>query len=170
MCYGMNSRPRERTPCKGPSCAGGAPSGRKRGVPPAILATGDEGQIVIPSDFEWSTFSDLLTRPGKKPERFNLTGNVRSPQPLVEIINNSWELCATLSKAERPRGYARAGFAEATSNRGAILSKSRSVQACEDGRPYSTHGAAAAASLTEEVDGLASTFWSSEARPRKQVT
>jgi hypothetical protein len=73
---------------------------------PGLIAAGDEGQTVRPTDFDWGAFADLVSRIGP-PERFELPSNVRCPPNLAALINQSWDFYGDLLKTERPRGLAR---------------------------------------------------------------
>ena len=77
------------------------------GQPPGLMAAGDEGQTVRPTDFDWGIFADLCSQLGT-PTYFELPGNVRCPPNLAELVNRTWDLYGNLRRAARPRGYARA--------------------------------------------------------------
>lgn len=86
--------------------------GRERGCLPGLLAAGDEGQTVRPTDFEWGPLADLLhERLGARAE-YELAGNLRSPRNIAEVINRSWDFYRRLDKSERPRGHAEAEVEE----------------------------------------------------------
>lgn len=86
-------------------------------APPALLAAGDEGQTVQPSDFEWGHLADLTASELGRRKFFELPGNVRSPQNLARLVNASWDLYRHFAKAERPRGQASAIIEEAALGR-----------------------------------------------------
>lgn len=77
------------------------------GRPPGIMAAGDEGQTVRPTDFEWGQLADLFSQLGV-PSDFELPGNVRCPPNLAEVVNRTWDLYGKLRRGGRPRGHARA--------------------------------------------------------------
>jgi hypothetical protein len=85
--------------------------------PPTLLAAGDEGQTVQPSDFEWGHLADLTASELGRRKFFELPGNVRSPQNLARLVNASWDLYRQFAKAERPRGQASATIEEAALGR-----------------------------------------------------
>jgi tetratricopeptide (TPR) repeat protein len=91
--------------------------GVRSGVNPVLIVAGDEGQTVRPSDFEWGRLADLTANQIGKRTEFELPGNVRSPQNIAKVINQSWDMYRQLSKEERPRGYAVAQVDEASYGR-----------------------------------------------------
>ncbi len=74
----------------------------------ALLAAGDEGQTVRPTDFEWGWFNDILYSLVAGPSDFALTANLRSPRRIAEVVNRVSELYSQLAKQDRPGGTASA--------------------------------------------------------------
>ena len=81
---------------------------------PAFIAAGDEGQTVRPTDFDWGELANLASANIGKRSEWELVSNVRSPRKIALVVNQSWELYRSLSRRERPRGYAHAEVDEAT--------------------------------------------------------
>jgi len=73
------------------------------GRPPVVLAAGDEGQTVRPTDFEWGWFKDMLTSTIAAPEETKLELSLRFPRRIAELVNRASELYGTIAKGERPR-------------------------------------------------------------------
>lgn len=88
-------------------------AGRDRGIP-AFIAAGDEGQTVRPTDFDWGELANLANDNIGRRSEWELTSNVRSPRKIAMVINGSWDLYRSLSRQDRPSGYARAHVDEAT--------------------------------------------------------
>ena len=89
----------------------------REGRPPALIAAGDEGQTVRPSDFEWAYFADLTASLMGRRSDFDLLANVRSPRNIACIVNRSWEMYRHFAKDERPRGHASAEIEDASVGR-----------------------------------------------------
>ena len=73
-----------------------------------LLAAGDEGQTVRPTDFAWGPFNDLCAERLAPREEFELPGNVRCPPDIAAVINDSWQFYRLFERQERPRGRAEA--------------------------------------------------------------
>lgn len=78
-------------------------------IRPQVLIAGDEAQTVRPTDFEWGWFNDILHTLAGSPQEHKLTTNLRSPRRLAGLVNEVWDLYATLDKRDRPSGV---GYAE----------------------------------------------------------
>ncbi len=83
------------------------------GCRPAFHVAGDEGQTVRATDFAWGELKDLIHDALGTPIEVELPGNLRSPQVITRIINNSWSLYQALDKGDRPRGTSTAEVTEA---------------------------------------------------------
>lgn len=81
---------------------------RSSGRRAALHVAGDEGQTVRATDFDWGELKNLVNDLIGRPEEFDLPGNVRSPSTITRVINNSWGLYKTMTKGQRPKGYAEA--------------------------------------------------------------
>ncbi|MBI3209552.1 MAG: hypothetical protein HYZ37_11715 [Candidatus Solibacter usitatus] len=71
-----------------------------------LLAAGDEAQTVLPTDFEWGWFNDILNECLGRPQEFRLQANLRSPRSIATIVNSVWDLYAGIEKRDRPSGNA----------------------------------------------------------------
>ncbi|MEZ4392146.1 MAG: hypothetical protein R3A48_13705 [Polyangiales bacterium] len=71
-----------------------------------LIAAGDEGQTVRPTDFDWGVFSELVSRRFPDPVSFDLDVSVRSPRLLTAVLHRTSELYRELAKCQRPRGRA----------------------------------------------------------------
>ncbi len=94
-----------------------AAMGRARGAPTEVCFAGDEGQTVLPTDFDWGELADLCTAYLEAPQQHELTANVRSPQSLVAVVNATADLYHKLARDQRPRGRASADPDEVVSGR-----------------------------------------------------
>lgn len=71
----------------------------------SLLAAGDEGQTVRPTDFDWGAFADLVSRRFvEAPEQHSLPSNLRSPQALALVLRRADALYTRIDKQHRPRG------------------------------------------------------------------
>jgi len=71
----------------------------------SLLAAGDEGQTVRPTDFDWGAFADLVSRRfAEAPLRLDLPSNLRSPQALALVLRRADALYTRIDKQQRPRG------------------------------------------------------------------
>lgn len=59
------------------------------GVAPYVLVTGDEGQTVRPTDFEWGKLKDLISSILKTPEDISLPANLRNPSSIGHLVNSA---------------------------------------------------------------------------------
>lgn len=73
------------------------------GRPPVVLAAGDEGQTVRPTDFEWGWFKDMVTGVLAAPGETKLAQSLRFPRRIAELVNRASELYGTIAKSDRPR-------------------------------------------------------------------
>lgn len=71
-----------------------------------LIAAGDEGQTVRPTDFDWGVFSELVSRRFGDPRSFDLDASVRSPRLLTAVLQRTSDLYRDLAKCQRPRGRA----------------------------------------------------------------
>ena len=75
----------------------------RHGYVPWLLLTGDEGQTVQPSGFQWKILNTLLTRYlNVAPKRFSLAHNLRCPSQIVDVIDNASLRYKYLKKEHRP--------------------------------------------------------------------
>lgn len=80
---------------------------------PELIVAGDEGQTVRPTDFAWGVLNDVITANlNRRPEGFELTGNLRSPRVIAALVNRSWHLYKEVKKGGRPAGQAATEAAE----------------------------------------------------------
>lgn len=84
----------------------------ERGTGAMLYVTGDEGQSVRPTDFDWGEFGEMAHNMLAKPFSKELLSNVRCPRSITEVINNSWKLYWQLSKCDKPQGYSKAEIEE----------------------------------------------------------
>ncbi len=81
---------------------------RRRGYGPWLLLTGDEGQTVQPSGFQWAVLNTLLARyRHATPRTFSLTRNLRCPGRIVDVIDNASTKYKELNREYRPHKQAR---------------------------------------------------------------
>lgn len=95
-------------------CATIGTGGSSDRTQPAFIAAGDEGQTVRPTDFDWGELANLASDNIGRRSEWELVSNVRSPRRIALVVNQSWDLYRSLSRRERPRGYAHAEVDEAT--------------------------------------------------------
>ena len=77
---------------------------RCRGYAPWLLLTGDEGQTIQPSGFQWTVLNTLLNHYLQaSPRTFPLTHNLRCPGRIVDVIDNASAKYRVLNREYRPR-------------------------------------------------------------------
>ena len=87
------------------------------GVAPYVLVTGDEGQTVRPTDFEWGKLKDLISNILKTPEDISLPANLRNPSSIGHLVNSARGLYQHLPKEDRPRGLEENPVTESTNGK-----------------------------------------------------
>ncbi len=76
--------------------------GSTRGRMPWILISGDEGQTVSPSGFDWGPLSALLSSEISRPGEFGMESKLRSPARISEVIDRTSGLYRDLRRRLRP--------------------------------------------------------------------
>ena len=74
------------------------------GAAPFLLITGDEGQTVRPTDFEWPWLKNLISKVLRPPEDLSLISNLRNPSKINRFVCAISDLYESLPKQDRPRG------------------------------------------------------------------
>ena len=69
---------------------------------PKIILTGDEGQTIRPSGFQWGWMNGILYKQLGAPVEFELTSKLRTPRRISEVIDNSLLLYREIERGERP--------------------------------------------------------------------
>ena len=87
------------------------------GVAPFVLISGDEGQTVRPTDFEWGKLKDLVSNVLKSPEDLSLSANLRNPSSIGHLVNFARGLYQHLPKEDRPRGLEENSVSDATNGK-----------------------------------------------------
>lgn len=87
------------------------------GVSPFVLVSGDEGQTVRPTDFEWGKLKDLISNILKPPEDLALSANLRNPNCIGHLVNITRGLYQHLPKEDRPRGLEENSVSDATNGK-----------------------------------------------------
>jgi len=87
------------------------------GISPFVLVSGDEGQTVRPTDFEWSKLKDLISNILKFPKDLSLSANLRNPGSIGHLVNITRGLYQNLPKEDRPRGLEENSVSDATSGK-----------------------------------------------------
>ena len=77
---------------------------KNNGAAPFLLITGDEGQTVRPTDFEWPWLKNLLSKVLRPPEDLSLISNLRNPSKINRFVCAISDLYESLPKQDRPRG------------------------------------------------------------------
>lgn len=75
--------------------------------PGFLLISGDEGQTVVPTDFDFGELNDHLTRSFGAPKVVDLHSNLRSPKAICEVIDRSTTLYKQVAKPLRPKSSVR---------------------------------------------------------------
>ncbi|NBR07640.1 MAG: hypothetical protein EBT92_18010 [Planctomycetes bacterium] len=87
------------------------------GIAPFVLVSGDEGQTVRPTDFEWGKLKDLISQILKSPEDLSLSANLRNPSNIGHLVNSARSLYQHLPKEDRPRGLEENPVSDATNGK-----------------------------------------------------
>ena len=77
---------------------------KNNGAAPFLLITGDEGQTVRPTDFEWPWLKNLISKVLRPPEDLSLISNLRNPSKINRFVCAISDLYESLPKQDRPRG------------------------------------------------------------------
>lgn len=86
-------------------------------ISPFVLISGDEGQTVRPTDFEWGRLKDLISNILKPPEDLSLSANLRNPGNIGHLVNFARGLYQHLPKEDRPRGLEENLVSDATNGK-----------------------------------------------------
>ena len=106
--------------------------GRKRGQYPRLLISGDEGQTVRPSGFDWGQFNDLLNRQFSSSAReVALETRLRSPRRISGVLRNASTLYRSLERGLRPSNQNETTESQATDARLFHVQVSDVNRACE---------------------------------------
>ncbi|MCY4652259.1 MAG: DEAD/DEAH box helicase family protein [Dehalococcoidia bacterium] len=76
--------------------------GRRRGRLPWLLLSGDEGQTVLPTGFDWGPVSSLVARELRAPREFGLDEKLRAPGRLSEVVERASSIYLSLNRSLRP--------------------------------------------------------------------
>lgn len=87
---------------------------KNNGVAPFLLITGDEGQTVRPTDFEWPWLKNLISKVLRPPEDLSLISNLRNPSKINRFVCAINDLYESLPKQDRPRGQEHINEEEST--------------------------------------------------------
>ena len=87
--------------------------GAARGQMPSLLISGDEGQTVSPSGFDWGPLSDLLTRTVGRPTEFGMETKLRTPRRISDVIDRTSRLYKSLRRELRPANQSFVGIPDA---------------------------------------------------------
>ncbi len=92
--------------------------GKRRDQFPRLLISGDEGQTVRPSGFDWGQFNDLLNRQFGRPAReVALETRLRSPRRISDVLGNASALYRNLERGLRPSNQNETAESQATDAR-----------------------------------------------------
>lgn len=87
--------------------------GAARGQMPSLLISGDEGQTVSPSGFDWGPLSDLLTRTVGRPTEFGMETKLRTPRRISDVIDRTSRFYRNLRRELRPANQSFIGIPDA---------------------------------------------------------